>query len=77
MEAEMQKKQIAKQLTKRELVKATGCPPYLIAYYSQCGYLPILRPSTGSGNPILYGPSAIDVIRERMERNQRRGADAD
>lgn len=59
-----------KGLTLKDLVESTGCKPYLIQYYAQCGYLPILRPSTGPGYPTLYDPSAIDVIRERMARRQ-------
>lgn len=62
-------------LTRKDIVAATNCPPYLVAYYSQCGYLPILRPSTGSGNPILYDPRATDVIRERMARQQPQAAE--
>lgn len=62
-------------LTRKELVEATGCPPYLIAYYYQCGYLPILRPSTGPGDPVLYRPDALDVIRERMSRRRPQNVD--
>ena len=57
-------------LTRRALVKATGCPPYLVAYYSQCGYLQILRPSTGPGDPIIYHPDAVRVIQERQRKKQ-------
>lgn len=57
-------------LTRGALVKATGCRHYLIAYYSQCGYLPILRPSTGPGDPILYHPDAVRVIKDRQRKKQ-------
>ncbi len=62
-------------LTRKDLVEATGCPPYLIAYYSQCGYLPIIRPSSGAGRPIIYHQDAISVILERMTRQQPQGGD--
>ena len=58
-------------LTRKELVEATGCPPYLIAYYGQCGYLPIIKPSTGPGDPVLFDAAAIEVIKAR--RKQRNG----
>ena len=55
-------------LTRGQLVEVTGCPPYLVSYYSQCGYLPIARPSPGPGTPILYDPRAVEVIQIRMRR---------
>ena len=65
----------ARGLGRKELIAATGCPPYLIDYYRDCGYLPILRPSTGSGDPVLYHPDAVEVIRQR--RGKRLGHSAD
>lgn len=53
-------------LTKRDLVEATGCPPYLIAYYTQCGYLPLIKRSSGPGHPNIFDPRAIEVITKRM-----------
>ena len=53
-------------LTRKEIVKSTGCPPYLVAYYSACGYLPIIKQSSGPGNPVLYHPDAIPEIKRRM-----------
>lgn len=68
-------------LTQKELVKITKCPPYLVRYYCECGYLPVERESAGPGHPVVYAPGAIDIIRKRMERSQRQsaigGADAD
>lgn len=55
-----------KIFTRKDLIAVTNCPPYKIAYYTQCGYLPIYRKSLGSGYPILYLPEAVDVIRARM-----------
>ena len=66
----MQEDQIVKQLTKRELVKATGCPPYLIAYYSQCGYLPLIKKSTGPGHPNIYHADAIAIVRQKMAEGE-------
>lgn len=59
-----------KGLTRKELVKATGIPPYLIAYYTQCGYLPVIKQSTGPGNPIIYHPNAVRVVQERRGEKQ-------
>lgn len=56
------------QLTRRELVKATGCPPYLIAYYTQCEYLPLIKKSSGPGNPNVYHHDAIRVVKIRMTK---------
>ncbi len=54
-------------ITRKRLSQITGCPPYVIAYYRDCGYLPIIRPSKGPGHPIIYHPDAIKVIRERWK----------
>ena len=62
-------------LTRKEIVKATHCPPYLIAYYSACGYLPVLRPSTGPGVPVIFHQSAVEVVKERMAHKQAITAD--
>ncbi len=56
-------------LTRKELAEKTGCQGYLIAYYTSCGYLPILRPSTGPGNPVIYHLDAIKIIQARREAN--------
>ena len=58
-------------LTRRMLVKETGCPPYLIAYYRDCGYLPIIKPSKGPGDPVLYHPDAIKIVRERRGKQDK------
>lgn len=58
-------------LTRKEIIKATGCPPYLVTYYTTCGYLPVLHPSTGPGDPVIYHPDAVDVIQGRMARRRR------
>ena len=57
-----------KGLTRRQLVKATGCMPFLVDYCRACGYLPILRDSIGPGSPVFFHPDAIKVIKTRMAR---------
>ena len=57
-------------ITKKNLGAATGCPPYLIDYYRDCGYLPILRPSTGPSYPVIYHPDAVEVIKNRQEKKR-------
>ena len=64
-----------KSLTQKDLSKITGCRPYLIRYYFECGYLPVERESTGPGDPVLYHPDAVEVIRERMARRQPQAAE--
>lgn len=59
---------IEEGLTRRQLVKATGCKPYFVDYCRSCGYLPILRDSAGPGAPVIYHPNAIKVINKRMAR---------
>lgn len=60
-------------LTKRELVAATGCPPYLIAYYTDCKYLPLIKKSSGPGNPNVYHRDAIDIVKKRMAERRVEG----
>lgn len=59
-----------RSLTQKELVKLTACRPYLIRYYYECGYLPVDKESTGPGDPVIYKPAAIGIIKKRMaEKN--------
>ena len=53
-------------LTRKDLVKATACPPYLIRYYAECGYLPVIKQSSGPGVPTIFHPDAVLVIKQRM-----------
>jgi len=68
-----------KGITRRQLVLATGCKPYLVDYCRSCGYLPILRGPAGPGIPILYDPDSIRIIKDRMKKhthfNEDRGRD--
>ena len=56
-----------KGITRKDIVTATGAPPYLVKYYSDCGYLPILRESDGPGHPIIYDPRAVEIAMQRFE----------
>ena len=58
-----------KSLTRKELQRATGAPPYLIEYLYSCGRLPVLQESTGPPRPRLYHPDAEDVIKQHLQRN--------
>lgn len=53
-------------LTRGDLARLTGVNYGLIGYYLSCGYLPVIRASSGHGVPTLFDPSAVDVIQERM-----------
>lgn len=53
-------------LTRKELVEATGCAPYLIRYYTECGYLPMIKQSSGPGHPVVFHRDAISEIKRRM-----------
>lgn len=60
----------ARGLTRKQLAKAANCPPYLVDYYRECGYLPVLRHSPGPGTPVLFDPSAVSVIKKRQEKKR-------
>ncbi len=60
-------------ITKGDLVAATGCPPYLIAYYTDCKYLPLIKKSSGPGNPNVYHRDAIDIVKKRMAERRVEG----
>jgi len=53
-------------ITRKELVKATGAPFYIISYLRDLGRLPIVKESSGRGNPNLYDPAAVDVVRDYL-----------
>lgn len=59
-----------KPLTKSELAKATGCPPYLISYYSECGYLPIVKRSSGPGHPNIFHRDAVQIVMQKMPNRE-------
>ena len=55
-------------LTRKQLLKATEAPTYLISYLKDCGRLPIILESRGRGFPILYHPDSVKVIRDHMRK---------
>lgn len=57
-----------KRLTKKQLVKITDCPPYIIDYLYRCNRLVILKESLGPGYPIVFGEGSIKVIRDHMAK---------
>lgn len=59
-------------MTRKDIVAATGVPPYLVKYYSDCGYLPILRESNGPGHPIIYDHRAVEISMQRFETSRSR-----
>ena len=58
-----------KSLTRKQLVKLTGAKPYTIAYLKDCGKLPLFRDSHGIGYPTLYDPSAVEIVKEHINKN--------
>ena len=56
------------EMTLKNLVEATGCPPYRIMYYLACGYLPLIRKSTGPGDPNVYHHDAVRIIKNKMAK---------
>ncbi len=61
--------QKVKSLTRKQLVKLTNARPYTIAYLKDCGKLPIVRDSKGIGYPTLYDPSAVEIVKEHLNKN--------
>lgn len=57
-------------LTRKDLVRLTGMPPYLVRYLTDCNRLPILKPSSGPGDPVIYSPDAVRVIQERQRKKR-------
>jgi len=55
--------------TRRELGKITGAPPYTLAYLRDCGRLPVVKESTGSGVRVIYSKKAVEIVRRHLERN--------
>ena len=55
-------------LTRKQLASITKCRPYLIDYYRTCGYLKIVKQSTGPGDKVLFDPESIEIVKARMAR---------
>ena len=51
----------AKGLTRKQLANASGAQPYIITYLFDTGRLPVIRQSSGPGDPTLYHPDSVDT----------------
>ena len=58
------------QMTQKDLVRLTGCPPYIVRYFKECGYLKVERDSQGPGDPVLYHPDSVRIIQERRQNKR-------
>ncbi len=57
-------------LTRKQLMQATGAMPYTVAYLTETGRLPLIRPARGHGHPNLYHPDAVQAVRDYLaQRN--------
>lgn len=54
-------------VTKSEIARAVGCPPYVVAYLDSCRRLPIIR-HQGQGRPTLFAPKAIEIVKAHLDR---------
>lgn len=59
-------------LMRRDLMRLTGALPHEIAYLRDYGRLPIIRPSEGVGDPVIYSQEAVQVLRLHLARKRRR-----
>ena len=55
-------------ITRKEIVKQTGCPYYIVDYLRQCGRLPIIAESLKRGVPTLFHPDSIKIVQEHIDR---------
>ncbi|MCH8011057.1 MAG: hypothetical protein IIA61_03770 [Candidatus Marinimicrobia bacterium] len=56
--------------TRKELAAIAQVPFYQIDYLKNLGRLPIIKESTGPGNPTIFDAKAVDVVRKYNERNK-------
>ncbi len=56
-----------KNLTRKELSQLTGVKPYLIAYYTSLGRLPLIHESLGAGDYNVYHPESINILLEFVD----------
>ena len=61
MENAMQK---LERLTLKILTERTGAPFYIIRYLYLCRRLPILKDTKGRGNPIIFHPDSIEIVKD-------------
>ncbi|MFC1481612.1 hypothetical protein ACFL6E_05145 [Candidatus Neomarinimicrobiota bacterium] len=56
-------------LTLKDLIAATGVAPHVVRYLHGLGRLPILRKSPGPGYATVFSPTAIQIIRDHMDKS--------
>ena len=66
MENAMQK---LERLTLKILTERTGAPFYIIRYLYLCRRLPILKDTKGRGNPIIFHPDSIEIVKDHLRKN--------
>jgi len=60
----------AKGLTRKELCKETGAPPYTVDYLNSLGRLPLIREAR-PGRSNLYAPESIEIVKEHLGQSDR------
>jgi len=63
-----------KILTRKELANKGGCPFYLIDYLRSLNRLPILKASTGKGDPNIFAPEALSVLKKYLRKRTGNGS---
>jgi hypothetical protein len=58
-------------LTRKIIIRRTGAPTWLVDYLKANNRLPLAKDSTGSGNPVIFKPEALDIVIAHLERNSR------
>jgi len=53
-------------MTRKQLSKITGAPPYTIAYLNSCGRLPMIKESNGKGSIAIYHPGSVRIIEKHL-----------
>ena len=57
-------------LTRKTIIKRTGAPTWLVDYLKANNRLPIEKDSTGSGNPVIFKPEAIEIIINHLSKGK-------
>jgi|APSaa5957512576_1039674.scaffolds.fasta_scaffold122510_2 hypothetical protein len=56
-----------KHLTRKELSQLTDVKPYVVAYYTSLGRLPLIHESLGAGDYNVYHPESINILLEFVD----------
>jgi hypothetical protein len=62
-----------KSITRKELIRQTQAPVYVIKYLLDCNRLKIVRDSAGPGHPILFHPDSIKIVKNHLTKNATNG----